>query len=318
MRRTNSYLIFVLGFVLMLLSACDESAQVENPYDNQDPENADGVVGIDDKDIDPTTIQGLHKLIFKPTCANSGCHDGLFEPDFRTIESSYNTLVNQPIIKNDEVDPLSARVVPGDHSRSMLIRRLETDLNNNSGIMPLLVDPGSDWPSKKEQYIGYVKAWIDGGAKDINGNSREALDYPPQLEGMMAVSGTTVYPRGGRFSPIQVPRSAGNIDVWFAYSDQEAGPESFTNLQFNHSIHYMEFDSLNWMPMQYSASPKNSVGVNQADVPHYFKFTLNLGAYQSGDVIWIRTRLNDGTNAVELPNGNSLFNHRQYCTIRVQ
>jgi hypothetical protein len=27
------------------------------------------------------------------TCANSGCHDGTFEPDFRTLEGSYNTLL---------------------------------------------------------------------------------------------------------------------------------------------------------------------------------------------------------------------------------
>ncbi|MCB9244920.1 MAG: hypothetical protein H6606_00690 [Flavobacteriales bacterium] len=317
MIRKHIFPILCTIWAIVLWTGCDESAQVDNPYDNQISENADGVVGIDDKSIDPTTIQGLHKLIFKPTCANSGCHDGLFEPDFRTIESSYNSLVNQPIIKNDEVDPLPARVVPGDHARSMIIRRLETDLNNNSGIMPLSVDPGSDWSTRKAEYIGYLKAWIDAGAKDLNGNSRQALDYPPRLEGMLVASGSTVYPRSGRFSPVQVPKSAGTVDVWFAYSDLESGPEAFSGLQFNHSIHYMEFDSLNWMPMQYVGTPKNAVGLNQVDVPHYFRFSLNLNSYQSGDVIWLRTRISDGTNKVELPNGNSLFNHRQYCTIRL-
>ena len=91
--------------VLILASCSEDSKQVKNPYDNQEPENADGVVVNADKDLDPNSIAALHKDIFKPTCANSGCHDGNFEPDFRTIESSYNTLVNQPIVKNDISDP---------------------------------------------------------------------------------------------------------------------------------------------------------------------------------------------------------------------
>ena len=50
---------------------------------------------------DPTSFSALHNNIFYPTCANSGCHDGTFEPDFRTIESAYNSLVYHPVIKND-------------------------------------------------------------------------------------------------------------------------------------------------------------------------------------------------------------------------
>ncbi|MBK7268515.1 MAG: hypothetical protein IPI07_03030, partial [Flavobacteriales bacterium] len=31
----------------------------------------------------------------------SGCHDGTFEPEFRTIASAYNSLVYHPVIAND-------------------------------------------------------------------------------------------------------------------------------------------------------------------------------------------------------------------------
>jgi len=302
---------------LAIIIGCGDTPEVDNPYDNQTPENADGVVTSEDKDIDPTTIEGLHKYIFKPTCANSGCHDGLFEPDFRTIESSYNSLVNQPIIKNDELDPLISRVTPGDHTKSMLIRRLEIDLNNNSGIMPLALEPGSDWVDKKDEYIQNIKTWIDNGAKDINGNSREVIDFPPQLLGMSAYSGGNQIARFGRYNPIRVQKSLGSVEVWFSYSDAETDLSAFSNLSWNHSIHYNDFDSLTWSPMTYSSSPKTGTSMNQDIVDHHFRFDLNLSNYNVGDVLWIRTRVSDASNDTELPNVNSLFNAKQYCAIRL-
>ena len=38
----------------------------------------------------------LHQQAFAPTCANSGCHDGTFEPDFRTVGASWNTRSTTP------------------------------------------------------------------------------------------------------------------------------------------------------------------------------------------------------------------------------
>jgi len=315
MRSQSLYLFYSL--ILCTALGCSDTPEIDNPYDNQTPENADGVVEQEDKDIDPTTIEGLHKFIFKPTCANSGCHDGLFEPDFRTIESSYNSLVKQPIIKNDELDPLEFRVAPGDHLRSMLVRRLEVDLNGLSGIMPLALEPDSDWLDKKDEYIANINAWIDNGAKDINGNSREDLDFPPQLDGMAAFSGANQIARGGRFNPIGVQKSLGSVQIWYAYSDNDTDPSSYTGLSWNQSIHYNEFDSMTWSPMSYSASPKTITGVNQSSVDCHFRFDLNLINYEVGDVIWIRSRLSDASNDMELPNENSLFNTKQYCAIRV-
>ena len=57
----------------------------DNPFD-VDMETA--TEQQDTVNIDANSIVGLHQNIFKPTCANAGCHDGTFEPDFRTIESS--------------------------------------------------------------------------------------------------------------------------------------------------------------------------------------------------------------------------------------
>ena len=73
----------LISFILIacLFFSCKKEDKV-NPYDlvvdttSQNPNQQ--------SPPDPTSIAGLHQLIFAPTCANSGCHDGTFEPDFRT------------------------------------------------------------------------------------------------------------------------------------------------------------------------------------------------------------------------------------------
>ncbi|MBK7696797.1 MAG: hypothetical protein IPI30_21520 [Saprospiraceae bacterium] len=46
-------------------------------------------------------IAGLYTYIFKPTCANSGCHDGTFRSGFRRWKVPTNTLVFRESIKKD-------------------------------------------------------------------------------------------------------------------------------------------------------------------------------------------------------------------------
>ena len=153
--------VFIIILSLCLLYACQKDHP--NPFDEQDlPDNSLDSTGVN---LDPTSFDGLHANIFSKTCARSGCHDGNFEPDFRTIESSYNTLVNHPIIKNDPSDTYEVRVKPGNPDQSVLVARLTFDIDGNSGIMPLAIDADSDWNEKKESYIQNVREWIQKGAE---------------------------------------------------------------------------------------------------------------------------------------------------------
>ncbi|MEO1451605.1 MAG: hypothetical protein AAFV07_18895, partial [Bacteroidota bacterium] len=133
---------------LSLVAACRQPVPIlpDNPFD---PYRPDSVVQGDNSHIGevPDCFAGLHATIFAPTCANSGCHDGTFEPDFRTIESSYNTLVYHPIIKNDPQGQYTYRVKPGSAEQSVLWNRLTTDIDGQSGIMPLVVDADNPWES---------------------------------------------------------------------------------------------------------------------------------------------------------------------------
>lgn len=160
--------IFLYIGITSCFLACQEEEPYQNPYDEMEQEEE--MMTEENINLEPTSIAGLHANIFGKTCANSGCHDGNFEPDFRTIESTYNTLVNAPIIKNDPQNNFQFRVVKGNVAASQLMARLTYDIDGNSGIMPLALEPDSDWEEKKDIYIQNIQDWIAGGAKDVFGN----------------------------------------------------------------------------------------------------------------------------------------------------
>ena len=149
-------LLLCFGFLI----ACGDDT--ENPFTDGE---VTPPVTLDTVALEPASLAGLHAALFKPTCANSGCHDGTFEPDYRTIYSTYNTLVEQPVIKNDPQNSFTYRVVPGDVAASQLVARMEYDIDGNSGVMPLALEPDSNYPAEKVALIEHVKTWIRAGAQ---------------------------------------------------------------------------------------------------------------------------------------------------------
>ena len=157
-------LLFIIGFT----AGCGEDGITNNPFDDPSLKPSPEDTLQNHLLLEPTSIEGLHQAVFKPVCANSGCHDGTFEPHFSTIESTYNTLVNHPATKTDlSATPITQRVVPGNADMSMLVFRLTGDLSNSSGRMPLEVDPDSDWDEKREEYISNIRTWINNGAPNV-------------------------------------------------------------------------------------------------------------------------------------------------------
>lgn len=173
----------ILGMSTASLLSCSKNNGPENPFD--DPKNKPPITNnpVDSFGLD--NFAGLQRDIFKKTCSNSGCHDGTFEPDFRTIESSYNTIVYQPVIKNNPAGSFLHRVVPGNAQASVLHERVVRDIDGISGIMPLSVDPDSDWPTRKTTYINAIAAWINAGAKDMFGNPPANGPANPRIQGVI-------------------------------------------------------------------------------------------------------------------------------------
>lgn len=310
--------LFYTSLALMfLLAACKKSGS-DNPYDEWKDAGRDPVVA--DKPVDPNTIQGLHKNIFKPTCSNSGCHDGNFEPDFRSVESSYNSLINRLSTNTDPGNPqFGTRVVPGDAARSMLLHRLSVFIPGSQGVMPLSVDPGSDWPAKKAEYIQNISNWINDGAKDQFGNSPANIDFVPQMGGLIVFAdGASVPLARSGFNPVSIPAGTASVKIMVAYTDDKTPVSQFGPSSINFSLNPYQYDStvqtLNTEPSAFS-----SKGVAAASVDYWHSITLNVADIGvSGDVVWIRTETNDKVNPpVYIPAAGTSFNFLKYFAVKI-
>jgi hypothetical protein len=82
-----------------------------------------------------------------------GCHDGTFEPDFRTVQSSFSTLIYMGVNKKtlDSVNFFNYRVIPNNEATSFLIERLTT---STSDYMP------SNGVRLGSADMGNIRKWI--------------------------------------------------------------------------------------------------------------------------------------------------------------
>jgi len=242
--------------------------------------------------------------IFSPTCANSGCHDGTFEPDFRTVSSTYNTLVHQPIVKNDPQGSYTFRVKPGSPDESVLMARLTFDIDNNSGIMPLVVEPDSDWPNKAETYKQNISDWIQAGAKDIFGNSPSTSNQLPQMEGAMArANGVWLERSGNGQSSISILETVNSIELFFAFSDDVTSSQDLTENTVRFSNQKDNYENAEILNLQINNAAQQQIGYFGNNVNYYHSVTINPQDYASlGETIYFRTKIKDSDNPViEIP-----------------
>ncbi len=161
-------ILTILFIGLLSIAGCTkEGALPPNPFEGIPPiDTTETPMPVDTIELEANSLEWIHARIFAPTCANSGCHDGTFEPNFSTIQSSYNTLVEQAVIKTDSSISINLRVVPFQPENSMLYYRLNEFLPNSSGIMPLESND-SDYDANKSEYIEAIRTWIANGASNI-------------------------------------------------------------------------------------------------------------------------------------------------------
>lgn len=270
--------------------------------------------------VDPKSFAGIHQTILAKNCANSGCHDGLFEPDFRTIESSYNTLVSQPIIKNNPQNSFQYRVVPGNSGASVLWERLNHDIDGQSGIMPLVVDPNSDWNTQKAEYLTNIKDWIDGGAKDMMGNSPVSGNLQPYMRGVLAfpVGNTTnPYLRDAGTGAILIPAGTNNVDLWLAFGDDNTASANFQVNKIRFSTFPNGFVGVTDQSLSI-LSPLNYTGYFGAAVDFTHKITVNISSFNAGEKIYFRAYIKDSqlSNITEIPADGSADYIKDYFSLK--
>lgn len=317
MNKRNTKLFIFPTLIILLLGACSKNKN-DNPYDNWKDDVKESP--INNVEIDPNSIQGLHKNIFKPTCSNSGCHDGSFEPDFRTIESTYNSLINRLSTNTDPNQPqFSKRVVPGNASQSMLLHRILEFIPGSQGKMPLTTDPGSDWPEKKETYIDNIRTWINNGAKDQFGNSPSNIDFTPQMGGLLVfVNGsTTPLPHVG-YQPVLVPSSASQVKIMISILDDKTPLSQLGPNTINFSLNPYEFKGAE-QSLSKESSPFLGLGVSGETVEYWYSISLPLSSIGvSGDVIWCRVNTTDNVNpSLFIPSNETSFNFKKYFAIKI-
>ena len=305
---------FLLFFLLIICISCEEEI---NPFDfnNTSNSNNDTIYFTD-----PTSFSALHNNIFSTTCANSGCHDGTFEPDFRTIESSYNSLVYQPPIKNDINNSFNYRVEPGNSLQSVLYHRLIIDIDGISGIMPL--ESEDDWDNNKDEYIQNIKDWIDQGAKDMFGNSPSLPNDIPLGRGMVVFNtGQTTNPFSRDASgSVLISNSLNSVDVWFSVVDDLLQPN---NLQYNKvkkSSSLFNFHTISEENLEVVNTPTNHLGYfsNSINEEYYHKFNLDLTNFNVGEIVYLKFYVKDDVNPVtEIPSNGSPFTFLRHFTIKI-
>ena len=273
-----------------------------NPYD-------DIVLTVNEIDATAPVPEGtfawLHDRMFQPTCANSGCHDGTFEPDFRTINSAWNTLVWHPVISNDAAGSFEFRVVPGSTASSLLMERLTNFIPNTSGMMPLSVDPGSDWNENKSAYLEALENWIESGALDINGNEPVIGDLSPQIMGFggfPAGNLDTPYPRNPEAN-YRLEVEAGPVDLWFAIDDDSTPIEALTAaLRMAGSPDSTSFEPAVEMDQPFTFEAANFFGGTST---YTHRVTLDFSGFPSESTWYIQATVNDGTNSISIPGPGS-------------
>lgn len=144
MIQKSIFIICSLSFLLLLVS-CSENIVSECETDIKD----DDTTG--NENVVRAQFSDIQEKVFTPTCATSGCHNGVQEPDLRE-GMSYDNLVGVKAIGN----PSMNRVEPGDSGNSYLIKKL---LGDDTALMP------QGGPPLESEVIDSIRTWIDNGAE---------------------------------------------------------------------------------------------------------------------------------------------------------
>ena len=284
-----------------------------NPYTDIDYTGEE----VEDNPIEPTSFLGLHNNIFSKSCNQPACHDGSFEPDFRTVQSAYASLVNHPVTKNYPTNPLQYRVQPGSTEASMMWHRLTMHNPPNFERMP---SSGNPIP---QEDLDNIEAWILGGAKDIFGDEPVQSSFQPWWRGVIAW-----LPDSGNFrldtirenvvNPFYVPLDQ-DVTMRFYFQDVNENQDTIfgNNLTFNKlKLSTNAFDFSDAVELDLTIEDPMTTYYYYSSIPsaepilYYHEVTFNLVelGFEEG-IVWMRTYVQDEDHEepTELPTSKTEF-----------
>ena len=307
---------FFLPVFFLIFSSCKENIigvnEPETPFNPYDTINYTGNV-ITETPVDSNSFLGLHTYIFSQRCAVPACHDGSFEPDFRTVESAYNTLVFHPVVKNSFDNYFTYRVQPADTNKSWLHERLTTN-DQTLGRMPLYSQPLSD------RELFFVENWILSGARDVWGNDPVFPDFQPNIFGILAylpdvgnMRVDSIRYNDRFYNPFIVPANS-NVKIWIGlYDTGEDGSFqlpvfTYYKVKFSKNQPY-DFSGATEFNLTREIQPHMGPTPFGAQAPYFYHITINTGIFSPGDIVYIRAYVNDGQHVqnTELPDATSQY-----------
>ncbi len=305
MKIKYSIILFFLAILAVgFFNACKKDDAVEaNPYDDVNY-NADTTTPAT---VDPYSITGLHKNIFSSKCNNPGCHDGTFEPDFRTVQSAYSTLVYQPVNKYtvNNIDSFRYRVIPFDKQHSFIHERITTPTTE---YMP------SNGTRLTQIEIDQIDKWIMDGAKNADGAVAIAPNQLPTVAGYVAFDSAfvrmdSIRYQGLGYNPFVVPQGK-TVYFYFVVQDDSTLTEDLINNKVKFSLNELDF------------SAATSVNATYVNFPPYKFWTLSVNSSQwsVGSTVHFRYYCSDGdhTADMEFPTNQSYFVYRSIYAMKIQ
>ena len=291
----------------MILGCDKENTDPYNPYD--DIIYDIGNVYIDS--LNNHSIIKVHRDVFAPKCNVLGCHDGSFEPDFRTVQSSFNTLVYHPIIKNNLDSDFVYRVIPYDTANSVLHERITNCCFVNIDDRMPQDNIGISMP---QESIDLISNWILNGAQDIFGNINNS---PNELRSVLFsivtnITFDSIYSDNRLdnkyYKPFLLPQNEMCQFIFKVYDDITT-PD---NLQYNKL-------KISTYPDDFTNAVEYSI--SNFDLTNEVWFNaINTADFDTAQQYFMRYYVNDGENIenTEYPNNNFSIIYKSIWSFIIQ
>ena len=302
--RKIFFLVLIISFFLV---SCTEDDLPLNPYDGID--YSDTTLVIDT--LSSTSFVKLHRDVLGPSCNVMGCHDGSFEPDFRTVQSSYNTLVYHPILKNNLDETFTYRVVPGDTANSVLHERLTNCCFVNTNDRMPQDNIGNALP---QEDLDKVANWILDDAKDITGSIPNEPNNLPNIKYYYVTNATydSTYSDNREddvfYKPFLMPANK-QVNFIFRVTDDNTNAGAMLVNELSIS--------------EYQDNFTNSIDVTAQifeSTYHVWILSFDTSILEVGKTYFFRYTINDGENAENTiyPNNQTSYVYKSMWSFTVQ
>ena len=316
MKIRNSILFALTAFgivCLMVLHSCKKPNETvpHNPYDDihRDDTTAYGIP------LDSLTITYVHKKVLSTRCALPGCHEGHFEPDFRTPQSSFSTLVYAPINKNNTAATYTYRVIPRDTSHSVLYARITNCCFVTQNDRMPQDNIGVPLPDSS---INLIASWIMHGSRDMFGNVPKLPNKEPTINYYAAFDTISLVPpfafptkrydtirlSGIGYNPFVVPVNKSVFYFAVIVTDDSTAQGSLLVNKLKISTHADDFTAATQLTCNY---------INYGGFSAWLT-AVPMNSLPTGDTLYMRYYVNDGSHAnnTEFPRTDMVYPYKTF------